>query len=47
MTSVLKLFIELVGFFTNIIAPNPMGQPAHLEEAQLIELQIIEPLSNV
>ena len=29
--------IELVGSFTILIAPNPMNQPACLEEAQLIE----------
>ena len=37
MTSVLKLLIELVGSLTILIAPNPTGQPARLEEAQLIE----------
>ena len=33
----LKLLIELVGSLIILIAPNPMGQPARLEEAQLIE----------
>ena len=33
----LKLLIELVGSLTILIAPNPTGQPARLEEAQLIE----------
>ena len=37
MTSVLKLLIELVGSLIILIAPNPTGQPARLEEAQLIE----------
>ena len=37
MTSVLKLLIELVGLLTILIAPNPTGQSACLEEAQLIE----------
>ena len=37
MTLVLKLLIELIGSLTILIAPNPTDQPAHLEEAQLIE----------
>ena len=47
MTSVLKLLIEFVDFLTILIASNPKGQLACLEEVQLIELQIIKPLSNV
>ena len=38
----LKLLIELVGFFTILLTSNSKGQPAYLEEAQLIK-----PLSNV
>ena len=37
MTFVMKLLIKLVGFLTILIAPNPMGQAARLEEAQLIK----------
>ena len=37
MTSVLKLLIELIDSLTILIAPNPMGQPACLEEAQLVD----------
>ena len=33
----LKLLIELVGFFTILIALVPMGQLACLEKAQLIK----------
>ena len=33
----LKLLIELIGFLTILITPNPTGQPAYLEKAQLIE----------
>ena len=37
MTLVLKLLIELIGLLTILITPNPTGQPACLEEAQLIK----------
>ena len=37
MTLVWKHLIELVGFLIILIAPNPTGQLAHLEEAQLIK----------
>ena len=37
VTLVLKLLIEFVGFLTILIVPNLIGQPAHLEEAQLIK----------
>ena len=37
MTLVLKFLIELVGSFTILIVSNLTGQPAGLEETQLIE----------